>query len=150
MRRRTFLFSALASGLAVISARAQTAWPVRTARFIVPFAAGSALDVPTRMIADRLVAELGATFVIENHSGAGGAIGVQLVVQAEPDGGTFLVTSSSVASLPALRPNLGFELPWPSFIVPPGRCTPSKSSARASAIVLSTVTFLPRTSCLKP
>jgi len=109
MRRRTFLFSALASGLAVISARAQTAWPVRTARFIVPFAAGSALDVPTRMIADRLVAELGATFVIENHSGAGGAIGVQLVVQAEPDGGTFLVTSSSVASLPALRPNLGFD-----------------------------------------
>jgi tripartite-type tricarboxylate transporter receptor subunit TctC len=108
MRRRTFLLSALASSLAPIIP-AQAAWPVHTSRFIVPFAAGSAIDVPTRMIADRLPAELGATFIIENHGGAGGAIGAQLVVQAQADGGTFLVTSSSVASLPALRANLGFD-----------------------------------------
>jgi tripartite-type tricarboxylate transporter receptor subunit TctC len=109
MRRRTFLLAALASGLTGISERAQAAWPAPTVRFIVPFAAGSALDVPARMIADRLGAELGATFIIENHSGASGAIGAQLVVQAAADGGTFLVTSSSLASLPALRPKLGFD-----------------------------------------
>src|SRR5579871_1294558 len=108
MRRRTFLLSALASSLAPI-VPAQAEWPVHTSRFIVPFATGSAIDFPTRMIADHLAPELGATFVIENHGGAGGAIGAQLVVQAQPDGGTFLVTSSSVASLPALRPNLGFD-----------------------------------------
>jgi tripartite-type tricarboxylate transporter receptor subunit TctC len=109
MRRRTFLLSALASGLADMSTRAQAPWPVHTARFVVPFAAGSAIDVPARMIAERLNAELGATFIIENRSGAGGAVGAQLVVQAPPDGSTFLATSSSLASLPALRPSLGFD-----------------------------------------
>ena len=109
MRRRTFLFSALASGVAGIASRADAAWPVPTARFVVPFAAGSAIDVPARMIAERLKAELGANFIIENRSGAGGAVGAQLVVQAAPDGGAFLVTSSSLASLPALRAHLGFD-----------------------------------------
>lgn len=109
MHRRAFLFSTFAWGFTAISARAQAAWPVHTARFVVPFAAGSAIDVPTRMIADRLAPELGANFIIENHSGAGGAIGAQFVVEATPDGGTFLVTSSSIASLPALRPGLGFD-----------------------------------------
>ena len=60
LRRRTFLFSALASGLLGIPVRAQTVWPVHTARFIVPFAAGSAIDVPARMIADRL-----AVFILQ-------------------------------------------------------------------------------------
>src|SRR5262245_56331183 len=108
MRRRTFLLAAFGSGWAGILARAEAAWPVSTARFVVPFTAGSALDLPARMIAERLKGDLGTTFIIENRSGAGGAVGAQFVAQAAPDGGTFLVTSSSVATLPALRSNLGF------------------------------------------
>src|SRR5262249_51372880 len=111
MRRRTFLVSAFAGGLAGMSGRAQAAWPVLTARFVVPFAAGSALDIPARMIAERLKADLGANFIIENRSGAGGAVGAQLVVQAAADGGTFLVTSSSPPTLPALRPHLRLHPP---------------------------------------
>jgi tripartite-type tricarboxylate transporter receptor subunit TctC len=109
MRRRTFILSALASGLAGVSARAQTAWPAHTARFVVPFAAGGALDIPARLIADRLGRDLAASFIIENRPGAGGAIGAQAVVQWPPDGSGLLFTSSSVAILPSLRQNLGFD-----------------------------------------
>jgi len=82
---------------------------VRMSRFIVPFAAAGALDTPARMLAQRLSGALGTNFIVENRSGAGGAIGAQAVAQAPPDGGTFLFTSSSVAILPALQPNLGFD-----------------------------------------
>ena len=109
MRRRTFILSALASGLAGAAARAQTAWPAHTARFIVPFAAGGALDIPARLIADRLTRDLAASFIIENRPGGGGAIGAQAVVQWPPDGSGLLFTSSSVAILPSLRQNLGFD-----------------------------------------
>ena len=109
MRRRSFILSALASGVAGVSVRAQTAWPAHTARFIVPFAAGGALDIPARLIADRLGRDLAASFIIENRPGAGGAIGAQAVVQWPPDGSGLLFTSSSVAILPSLRQNLGFD-----------------------------------------
>jgi tripartite-type tricarboxylate transporter receptor subunit TctC len=109
MRRRTFILSALASGFASAPARPQTAWPAHTARFIVPFAAGGALDIPARLIADRLSRDLATSFIIENRPGGGGAIGAQAVVQWPPDGSGLLFTSSSVAILPSLRQNLGFD-----------------------------------------
>ncbi len=109
MRRRHFLLAGLLSGVPVFRSAAQTAWPVRVSRFVVPFAAGSALDTPARMIADRLSADLAATFIVENRAGAGGWTGAQAVVQAPADGSTFLFTSASVAILPALQPSLGFD-----------------------------------------
>ena len=111
MRRRDFLRFALAGGAAAAAApaAAQSPWPAHTARFIVPFAAGGAIDIPARLIADRLSRDLAASFIVENRPGAGGAIGAQAVVQWPPDGSGFLFTSSSVAILPALRPNLGFD-----------------------------------------
>ena len=116
MRRRDFLRFALAGGsLAIGSVRAQPTqaaqppWPAHTARFIVPFAAGGALDIPARLIADRLSRDLAASFIVENRPGAGGAIGAQSVAQWPPDGSGLLFTSSSVAILPSLRANLGFD-----------------------------------------
>ena len=100
---------ALIGSCSTAQSEAPADWPVRVSRFIVPFAPAGALDTPARMLAQRLSSELGATFIVENRSGAGGAIGAQVVVQAPPDGGTFLFTSSSVAILPALQPNLGFD-----------------------------------------
>jgi tripartite-type tricarboxylate transporter receptor subunit TctC len=114
MRRREFLRVAAAGGcFAAASARAEDAakdaWPAHTARFIVPFAAAGAIDIPARLIADRLSRDLAANFIVENRTGAGGAIGAQAIVQWPPDGSGFLFTSSSVASLPALRAKLGFD-----------------------------------------
>jgi len=100
---------ALIGSCSAIRSEAQSAWPVRMSRFIVPFAAAGALDTPARMLAQRLSGALGTNFIVENRSGAGGAIGAQMVVHAPPDGGTFLFTSCYVAILPALQPNLGFD-----------------------------------------
>jgi tripartite-type tricarboxylate transporter receptor subunit TctC len=109
VRRRNFLLFALIGSFSAFRSEAQNAWPAHVSRFIVPFAPAGALDTPARMIAQRLGSELGATFIVENRAGAGGAVGAQAVVQAAPDGSTFLFTSSSVAILPALQPNLGFD-----------------------------------------
>jgi hypothetical protein len=109
VRRRDLLFMALAGGCRAIRSEAQGAWPVRVSRIIVPFAPAGALDTPARMLARRLSGALGANFIVENRSGAGDAIGAQMVVQALPDGGTLLFTSSSVAIFPAFQPNLGFD-----------------------------------------
>jgi tripartite-type tricarboxylate transporter receptor subunit TctC len=110
MSRRTALLL-VTTGLSVAgtSVEADEAWPVATTRFIVPFAAGGALDVSARIIAQRLTGELRANFLIESRPGAGGAIGLQDVVRAAPDGSTLLFTSSSVAILPAMNPNLHFD-----------------------------------------
>jgi tripartite-type tricarboxylate transporter receptor subunit TctC len=93
----------------VFRSEAQNAWPVHVSRFVVPFAPGSAIDVPARLIAQRLGETLGANFILENRAGAGGGIGAQMVVQAAPDGSILLITSSSVSILPALQPNLGLD-----------------------------------------
>src|SRR5262245_48868503 len=108
-RRMALLLLATAASGAARPADAEEAWPVSATRFVVPFAAGGALDVLARVFADRLARELGATFLVESRPGAGGAIGTQAVVRAAADGGTLLFTSSSVSILPALNPNLGFD-----------------------------------------
>jgi tripartite-type tricarboxylate transporter receptor subunit TctC len=104
------LFLLVAAGSASISfAEADEAWPVAVTRFIVPFAAGGALDVLARIISERLSRELHATFLVESRPGAGGAIGTHDVVRAPTDGSALLFTSASVAILPAMNPNLGFD-----------------------------------------
>ena len=108
-RRRNLLLLATIGTMTASLARAQTPWPVRVIRFVVPFAPGSAIDIPARLIASKVSQKLGATIVVENRAGAGGGIGAQTVAQAAPDGAAFLITSSSVTILPASNPALGFD-----------------------------------------
>jgi tripartite-type tricarboxylate transporter receptor subunit TctC len=84
-------------------------WPTGTVRVIVPYAPGGPLDLPCRLLIDRLAAQTKGVFILEHRAGAGGAIGAQAVVQSAPDGGTFLFTSSSITAAPALYPKLGFD-----------------------------------------
>ena len=108
MKRRTLGVASL--GLAgPAPTRGQEAWPVRTVRLVVPQAAGSPIEIPTRIAADHLTRRLGATFIVENRAGAGGGIGTQFVAQQAPDGATFLATSSGIAVIPTLQPSLGFD-----------------------------------------
>lgn len=87
----------------VPAAFAQTAkWPDRPVRAVVPFAPGGATDVVARLVAPRLSEELGQQFVVDNRAGAGGSIGVEIVVRANPDGHTILIGASSFASNAAL------------------------------------------------
>jgi tripartite-type tricarboxylate transporter receptor subunit TctC len=91
------------------SATAQSAWPDRPVRLIVPFPAGSATDVVSRLMAQKFSAKFGQQFVVENRAGASGAIGSDVVAKAAPDGYTMgLIT----ASTHALAPALGAKLPY--------------------------------------
>src|SRR5688500_15867565 len=94
---RSLLLLALAAVLP--AAQAQTArWPERPVRAVVPFAPGGATDVVARLLAPKLSEEFGQQFVIDNRAGAGGSIGVEIVVRANPDGHTILIGASSYAS----------------------------------------------------
>jgi tripartite-type tricarboxylate transporter receptor subunit TctC len=99
----------LAAGLAAPRALAQRpAWPTRPVRIIVPFAAGGPVEVPARAIAELLTQKLGQPFVVETRPGAGGALGIQLVAQST-DQHSFVLTTGSVAILPALQRNPGYD-----------------------------------------
>ncbi|MCW5685828.1 MAG: tripartite tricarboxylate transporter substrate binding protein [Pseudolabrys sp.] len=79
------LLSILAIVVSASGGLAQT-YPSRAITIVVPFAAGGATDVVARLIGERLSAKLGQPVLIENKSGANGAIGSALVAKANPDG----------------------------------------------------------------
>jgi len=107
MRRRGLIAGGLA--LPATLARAQGgSWPQRPVRFLVPFAPGGPVEVPARFIAEQIAPELGQPVIVEARPGAGGAIGIQAVVQAN-DPHLLLVTTSAVAILPALKRDPGFD-----------------------------------------
>ncbi|MBO0753366.1 MAG: tripartite tricarboxylate transporter substrate binding protein, partial [Bradyrhizobiaceae bacterium] len=86
------------------------AWPNRTVRMIVPFGAGGSGDVIARVLAERLAAAFAQQFVVENRTGAGGALGAKLIAAAPPDGYTIGITNLSVLSLvPVINPSAGYD-----------------------------------------
>lgn len=93
--RRAFAASLVGLGALASTrgARAQS-WPARPVTIIVPFPAGAATDVVARLLAERLRAELGQGFIVENKPGAGGNLASASVVRAAPDGHTLFVSSS--------------------------------------------------------
>ncbi len=107
--RRSLFATALATPVLTTPALAQTqAWPNRPIRLISPFAPGGPQDVPARFLVDFLTPRLGQPVVFESRAGAGGALGMQHVAQAN-DGHTFLITSSAISTLPAMRRDPGFD-----------------------------------------
>lgn len=93
MLKRTLLASLLGTALGLAlplsSAQAQAAWPTKPIKLIVPYAAGGPVDQIARAIAPRLGQELGQTVFIESKAGAGGSIGLDAAIKADPDGYTF-------------------------------------------------------------
>jgi tripartite-type tricarboxylate transporter receptor subunit TctC len=72
------------------------AWPTKSVKMIVPFAAGGATDVVARLLAQKLTEEWGQSVVIENRVGAGGNIGGDAVAKSAPDGYTLLMASGAI------------------------------------------------------
>ena len=93
LRRRPFL--ALAAASVAMPLRAQSNWPDKPLRVIVPFVPGGPPDVVARLIQPRLSELLGQPIVVDNRGGAGGNIGTQAVAKSAPDGNTLLLTSSA-------------------------------------------------------
>jgi tripartite-type tricarboxylate transporter receptor subunit TctC len=100
MNRRAVLQLGLgaAAALAARHAFAQTAFPSRPIKLVVPFSAGGVNDIVGRQWAERVKPLLGSVF-IENMGGAGGTLGVMEVQRAEPDGHTILLGSTSTMVL---------------------------------------------------
>lgn len=94
VQRRAIIAGALGASLAAPAIRAQGAWPQRTIRLIVPFSPGGSVDGMARITAQKLQQRLGQAVVVENRSGANGALGGVAVAQADPDGHTLLFSAS--------------------------------------------------------
>jgi tripartite-type tricarboxylate transporter receptor subunit TctC len=87
--RRLFITLAAMGGLALAtSVQAQGAYPNKPIRMIVPLAAGSAVDVAARLLAQKMSVNMGQSIVVENVTGASGIIGADKVAKAAPDGYT--------------------------------------------------------------
>jgi tripartite-type tricarboxylate transporter receptor subunit TctC len=94
--------------LAAASAQSQ-AWPSKPIRFIVPFPPGAATDLLTRTVAPKLGEGLGQQVVVDNRSGAGGMIGVELAAKSPPDGYTLVL--ATVGPI-AINPSLYAKMPY--------------------------------------
>jgi tripartite-type tricarboxylate transporter receptor subunit TctC len=104
-----WLVALVALSLGPGSACAQS-WPAKQPiRVIVPFTAGSAVDVMARVVATQVSKQIGQTMVVENRLGAGGTIGMAAVAKAEPDGYTVLINSSVHTTTAATYAKLPFD-----------------------------------------
>jgi tripartite-type tricarboxylate transporter receptor subunit TctC len=107
---RRLVLGATAATLSARGATAQGNWPDRPIRFVVPFAAGGNTDVLARLYAAQISPQLGQPIVVENRSGASGAIGTEAVIRSRPDGYNFLIGSpGSIVNSPLLMANRRFD-----------------------------------------
>lgn len=105
--RRAVLAGALALPFA---AQAETNWPTKPVRIVVPFNPGGAIDALVRVIAEGLTVRLGQQVLVDPKPGANTIVGSEIVAKAAPDGYTFLVTTNSThTNNPSLYAKLPFD-----------------------------------------
>lgn len=92
------------------AASAQSDWPAKPVRIVVPFAAGGTTDITGRVIADELTKAMKQSFIVDNKGGAGGNVGASEVARAAPDGYTFLMgTPGTQAINQFLYPKMPYD-----------------------------------------
>lgn len=104
--RRTLLAIGLAFTACVAAAQS---YPSKSIRLIVPFAPGGAVDRTARVFATALGEKLGGTVVVENRPGASGALAIDSVAKADPDGYTLLFGSDSYVLLQLTRKGVSYS-----------------------------------------
>src|SRR5262244_819211 len=109
------LIAVLATAIALLivgaPARAQAPYPTRPIECVIPFAPGGPTDTAIRLIQPQLSANLGVPLVLINKAGGGGALGMDAVAKAKPDGYTLAATvRSTVTILPATQPDVTYKL----------------------------------------
>ncbi len=113
MHRRTLL--AAATGAAALAlhggvARAQSTYPNKPVRLVVPFAPGGTTDIVARVISEKVGAALGQTMIVENKAGGGGSVGAIEIMRTAPDGYSLgMATVSTTAANPAINPKIGYN-----------------------------------------
>lgn len=107
---RRALLATGAAGLLPATLQAQSAWPNRPIKIVVPFPPGGSNDILARMLADKLGARLGQPILIDNKGGAGGNIGTDFVAKAPADGYTLLFASATLTTNAAAGRKLPYDL----------------------------------------
>ena len=113
--RRSFFVNALAGfalcalALSPVPAGAETRYPDRPVRIVLPFAAGGVADITARIVADKLSNKLGQRFYVENQAGAGGITAARTVISSPPDGYTLALLSNGTAVSVSLFEKLPFD-----------------------------------------
>ncbi len=120
--RRSWLIHAIGAAAMVASpaiSSAQTKYPGKTIRVIVPYAPGGGTDVIGRTLLQNMAIQLGQPIIIDNRPGAGTVIGTDAVARAEPDGYTLLINTNAIA----VNDSLVKKLPYNTLqdLVPVGR-----------------------------
>lgn len=108
-RRSAFVLAAAAAALMCLSSTAFAQYPERPIRVVTPFPPGGAVDVVTRLVTERMAAELGKPMVIEAKAGAGGILATDAVAKSEPDGYTLLITTPNHTINAALQGRLPYD-----------------------------------------
>ena len=111
-RRHLLTSAALAVGVLALPllSHAQTAYPNKPIKFVVPYSPGGLPDTVARIFAQRLGDKLGQSVVVDNKPGANGVVAAQTLASSPKDGYTFLVTDGSMFSInPAIYKNLGYD-----------------------------------------
>ena len=110
-RRRFLTLASAVLAAPALSRRAfADAWPKdKIIRAVVPFSAGSTVDIIGRVVLDPLSRQLGQTMVVENRGGAGGTIGSAAVAKSDPDGYTLLINAAAHSAAPAAYPHIAYD-----------------------------------------
>jgi tripartite-type tricarboxylate transporter receptor subunit TctC len=110
MTRLALTILALIATSAPALAQSDSNYPDRPVRIVVPFPAGSATDIVSRIMAQKFSTKLGQQFVVENRPGASGNLGADVVAKSAPDGYTMgLITASTHGVTPALGTKLPYD-----------------------------------------
>jgi tripartite-type tricarboxylate transporter receptor subunit TctC len=108
--RRRHLIASAGSLLLPRITLAQSAWPNKTVRIVVPFTPAGTTDILARSLAPELSKAFGQTFIIDNRPGAGGNVGADLIAKASPDGYNLLMGTVGTHAINAsLYPKLSFD-----------------------------------------
>ena len=108
-RHSAALLLACLCGQAGLGQAAESAYPAREIRFIVPFPPGGGNDTVGRIVARKLQDTLGQSILVENQGGAGGTAGTAIAAKAPPDGYTLLINNISLAINATLFPKLPYD-----------------------------------------
>ncbi len=109
--RRTLLGGAAAAlGTLALPAFAQSAYPSRPVKFVVPFPAGGPVDTTGRAVAQKLSELWGQQAIVDNRAGAGGIVGAEIAAKLPADGYNVFVCSIHHSVLPSLKPRLTYDI----------------------------------------
>ncbi len=109
LTRRLLTLMGLTSICLAMNAQAQTAWPVKPIKLVVPFSAGGANDLMARAAAEGASKVLGQAVLIENKPGGGTTLGADLVAKSAADGYTFLISGAGVISNSMIKKSMPYK-----------------------------------------